>query len=301
MVKDTLRIGAILFVGVLAMSFAAVFIRIAQADGVPSLVIAAYRLTIATLVLTIPVIHQQAWKDYAKLNKSEWGILILSGGILGFHFAAWVTSLTHTSIISSLVLVTTTPIWTSLAAPLILGERTPGITWVGIIVAIVGGAVIGLANWSGVQSPNFFGDMLALSGAILMAAYLLIGRTVRSRIALVPYLWIVYGTAALVLIVWSIIRGLAMFGYPPHVLIWLIALGLIPQLIGHTAANYAVRYLSTTLVAITILGEPIGSTLLGIWILNERPDPLQILGGVLILAGIVLASLAERKREPSPT
>jgi drug/metabolite transporter (DMT)-like permease len=301
-VKATLRIGAILFVGVLAMSSAAIFIRILQADGIPSLVIAAYRLTVATLVLTIPAINQQAWKDYAKLNKSELGILVLSGGILGLHFAAWVTSLTHTSIISSLVLVTTTPIWTSLAAPLILRERTPGLTWIGIMVAIVGGVVIGLANWSGTQSLSFFGDMLALSGAILMAAYLLIGRTVRSRISLVPYLWIVYGTAALVLLVWSLIRGLAVFGYPPHSLVWLIALGLIPQLIGHTAANYAVRHLSTTLVAITILGEPIGSTLLGIWILKEMPDdPRQVIGGVLIMAGIVLASLAERKREPSPT
>jgi drug/metabolite transporter (DMT)-like permease len=299
--KATLRIAAILFVGVLAMSFATIFIRKAQADGVPSLVIAAYRLTVATLVLSIPAINQRAWKDYAKLNKSELWILVLTGGILGLHFAAWVTSLIHTSIVSSLVLVTTTPIWTSLAAPLILGERTPGLTWIGIMVAVVGGVVIGLANWSGMQSPSFLGDMLALSGAILMAAYLLIGRTVRSRISLVPYLWIVYGTAALVLSVWSIIRGLAVFGYPSHTLVWLIALGLIPQLIGHSAANYAVRHLSTTLVAITILGEPIGSTLLGIWILNERPDPRQVLGGALILTGIVLASLAERKREPSPT
>jgi drug/metabolite transporter (DMT)-like permease len=288
-------------VGVLAMSTASVFIRRAQAESVPSLVIAAYRLTIATLVLSTAAARQRAWRDYATLSKAELGMLLFSGLLLGLHFATWITSLAHTTVMSSVVLVSTTPLWIGLAAPIFLKERTSGLTWVGIAIAMIGGIVIGLADWSGSATPSTWGNALALMGAVFGAGYLLIGRSVRSRIGLVAYLWLVYGTAAVLLIAWAAIGGLPLFGYSTAALGWMVALGLIPQLIGHSAANYAVRLVSATLVGIAVLGEPVGSTLLAIIFLKEWPRPLQIVGGVLILAGIALASVTEENRHSAPT
>ncbi len=290
--KRLLKPGPVLAVGVLAMSTASIFIRYAQAEGAPPLVIAAYRLAVATLILSIPVARQQAWRDYDKLGMSGLGILVLSGTLLGLHFATWITSLAYTSIMSSVVLVSTTPLWIGLAAPLLLKERTPGLTWIGIIVAVAGGIVIGFAGWSRTEHLTTRGDLLALAGAVLGAGYLMIGRSVRSRVSLAAYLWAVYGTAAVLLIAWSLTKGFALTGYMLSTVVWMVALGLIPQLIGHSAANYAVRHLPATLVGIAVLGEPIGSTLLGIILLNERPNPLQVTGGVLILMGIALAAQA---------
>jgi drug/metabolite transporter (DMT)-like permease len=285
--------GLILFVGVLAMASASIFIRQAQAEGAPSLVIAAYRLLTATLVMSVPALSQRAWQDYAKLEKRELGMLLLSGLLLGLHFATWITSLAHTSVVSSVVLVTTTPLWIGLASPLVLGERTSRLTWAGIAAAMVGGSIVGLADWSGVASSTLWGDVLALTGAFMASGYLMIGRSVRAKLRLTSYLWLVYGTAAVFLLIWSIAADYPLTGYSPEAMGWMIALGLIPQMIGHTAANYAVRHLSATFVGVTILGEPIGSTILAILFLKEWPKPLQVLGGILILAGIALASTAE--------
>jgi drug/metabolite transporter (DMT)-like permease len=282
------------------MSSGAIFVRLAQGEGVGSLVIAAFRLLTASAVVTLIALAQQAWKDYAKLKAVEVGALILSGVLLGLHFATWITSLAHTSVVSSLVLVSTTPLWTGLASPLILKERTPHTTWIGILAAIAGGTLISLADWSGSSSSSFAGNLLAISGAILMAGYLMIGRRVRNRMRFIAYLWIVYGTAAVLLAAVALVFRLPAVGFAAPAYIWMIALGLIPQLIGHSAANYAVRHMSATLVAVSILGEPVGSTLLAIVVLGEWPGLLHLAGGVLILGGILIASGAERRTAKTP-
>ena len=293
--KQKLRLALILGVGVMAMASASILIRLAQAEGAPSLVIAVYRMGTATLVLSIAAIRQQVWRDYAKLTPRELGILTLSGILLGLHFATWITSLAYTSVLSSVVLVTTTPLWIGLAAPLLLGEATPRLTWIAIMIAIAGGITIGLADWSGEASQaTTWGNILALGGAILGAGYFIIGRGVREQVRLLAYLWLVYGMALLLLLGWALIGRLPLTGYSPVTMGWMIALGLVPQLVGHTAANYALRHLSATFVGVAILGEPIGSTLLAILFLNEWPGLLQVSGALLILAGIGLASAAER-------
>lgn len=299
--KQPVRLGLILGIGVLAMSSATIFIRLAQLQGMPSIVIAAYRLAIAALVITIPAVKQRAWVDYRKLSRREIGMLVLAGLLLGTHFAVWITSLSQTSVVSSVVLVTTTPLWVGLASPILLKEPTPRMLWGGMVLAVLGGVVIGLTEQSGGQASTLVGNALALSGAFLMAGYLMIGRGIRGQLPLIPYLWIVYGAAAVLLIMWAAVDGLPFTGYPPITIVWVIALGLIPQLIGHTAANYAVRYLSATFVGISILGEPIGSTVLAMLILGERPTRPQVLGGALILSGIVLASLAEERKRARST
>lgn len=279
------------------MSSAAVFIRLAQGLGVPSLVIAAYRLSIATLLMSFVAVPRRAWTGYTKLNVREFGLLIVSGLLLGLHFASWITSLGHTSVVSSLVLVSTTPLWVGLLSPLLLRETTPRLTWLGMLFAIGGGIIIALAGRSGAGQTMMWGNLLALIGAWFMAGYLMIGRGLRARLPLLSYLWLVYGSAAVLLVVWSAVSRLPMFGYSRQVWLLMLALGLIPQFLGHSAANYAVRHMSASFVAVIILGEPIGSTVLAMLLLDEWPSGLQIIGGALILAGIVLASLAEERRK----
>jgi drug/metabolite transporter (DMT)-like permease len=291
-----ITLALILGSGVLAMSSAAVFIRVAQGLGVPSLVIAAYRLSIATFLLSFIAVPRHAWADYVKLNIRQIALLVASGLLLGLHFASWITSLAHTSVASSVVLVSTTPLWIGLLSPLLLREATPRLTWLGMLLAIAGGVVIALAGGSGGGRMTLWGNLLALVGAWFMAGYLMIGRGVRARLPLLSYLWLVYGTAAVLLIVWSAASGLRLFGYSRQVWLLMLALGLIPQLFGHSAANYAVRRMSASSVAVIILGEPIGSTVLAMLLLDEWPGEWQLIGGGIILAGIVLASLAEEKR-----
>ncbi|GAB4478347.1 MAG: DMT family transporter [Anaerolineae bacterium] len=289
-----------MLVGVLAMSSASLFIRLAQAEGVSSIVIAAYRLAVATLVLTVPAMRRRVWVEYAKLDKRAVGLLLLSGILLGLHFATWVSSLALTSVISSVVLVTTTPLWIALASPLLLGERTAPLTWAGIAAAITGGIIVGLADRSGMAGGSLWGNGLALAGAILAAGYLMIGRNVRHRLDLLAYLWVVYGTAAILLLGWALFAGMPLWGYTPVAVVLMIALGLIPQLIGHTAANYVVRHLSASFVAVATLGEPVGSAVLAMIFLQEWPSALQLAGSALILGGIGMASLGERKGQAGP-
>lgn len=286
------KVALVMAVGLAAMSSASILIRNAQAQHVPSLVIAAYRLGLASLALSIPAVRQQSWKDYAKLGMRTGGLLIASGVFLGLHFAAWITSLAHTSVLSSVVLVASTPLWIGLVSPLFLKETAQSVAWVGIGVAMVGGAVIGLSDLKNASMQTGWGDLLALSGAMFAAVYLMIGRRVRARLHLIAYIWIVYGVAALFLLGWVWTAGLPLTGYSADAYLWLGALALVPQLIGHSAANYGVRYLPATLVGVTTVGEPVGSSILAFVFLAELPTALQLCGGALILLGIVLVFVA---------
>jgi len=277
------------------MSSASILIRLAQGQGVPSIVIAAYRMFVATAALTVIMGRQRAWRAYAKLSKSDVVLILLSGILLGLHFASWITSLELTTVVNSVVLVTTTPVWVAFASPIFLGEKTSKWTWMGIVITLVGGVLITFAGNRGTGLENsILGDALALLGAIFAAGYFLIGRGVRQKLDLAAYIWLVYGVAAAVLLVWVAVTRQNLLNYGLLAFIWLIALGLVPQLIGHSAANYAVRSLSAAFVTVAILGESVGSTILAAIILKEIPVVLQIVGVVIIFLGIVLASQAER-------
>jgi len=290
-------------VGVLASSTAAIFILFAQHAGAPSIVIAAYRLTIASLILA-PLALTRYRSELGGLRRSQWVLVLLSGTFLAVHFASWITSLEYTSVASSVVLVSTTPLWVALLSPLVLRERLSPAALLGMLLALIGGAVVALSDacaWQAgrVDCPTlhtFFngqavvGDLLALFGAWMASGYMLVGRRVRSSLELVPYIFIVYSMAAVVLITIMFGAREKPVGYSPSVFFWFVLLALIPQLVGHSTYNWALKYLPASFVAVTLLGEPIGSTLLAFLIFQQSPGWIKILGGVLILAGIYLAS-----------
>jgi drug/metabolite transporter (DMT)-like permease len=292
----------VLAFGILAVSSASVLIRNAQAY-VPSLVIAAYRLTLAALFLA-PIAVSRRRSELAALNKREIGLALLSGLFLALHFATWISSLELTTVASSVMLVTTTPLWVALLSPFTLREPLTRPVLLGMALALVGGIVIGLSDvctWNGsaltcppvgefVKGPAFWGDLLALSGALMAAGYIIIGRRLRVGISLISYIFVVYGVAAIVLVVLMLGAGQSAFGYPAEAYIWLVLIALIPQLLGHSSFNWALGYLSAAYVSISLLGEPIGSTILAYFLLGETPSLMKIIGAILILSGIYIAS-----------
>jgi len=272
-----------LFVGVLSVSFAAIFIRLADA---PPLVIATYRLAIASLVL-IPIASIKSTKSLNKLSRRDIFLILLSSVFIALHFALWITSLDYTSIASSVVLVTSHPAFVAVISYFLWGERLNKLTIGGIAVALIG---IIFVNYGGLTfgSRALWGDLLALMAGFSMGAYLVIGGQLRARIDILSYLAIIYTCSAVILLTATLISGHSLFGYSPTTYLMLILLALIPQLIGHSCLNLAVRLIPVTLVSVAILGEPVGASLLGYFILDEMPTVKEIVGGVLILGGVFI-------------
>ncbi|MDP1715917.1 MAG: DMT family transporter [Anaerolineales bacterium] len=292
---------AIIF-AILAVSTASIFIRFAQIGGAPSLVIAALRLTFATIILT-PVALTQHKDEIKRFTRNEILLGAFSGIFLAVHFATWISSLEYTSVASSVVFVSTGPLWVALLSPMLLKENLARTAMIGLALSVVGGAIIGLSDaciWDGglscpalqniLQGRAMWGNFLALVGAWSVTGYLIIGRKLRARMSLVPYIFLVYGMAAMALTVIMFVSGNSPFGFTPQIYGWILLLAAIPQLIGHSTYNWALKYLPATLVAITTLGEPIGSAILAFFILDETPTLATIFGGVFILTGIYLSS-----------
>jgi drug/metabolite transporter (DMT)-like permease len=298
----------ILFFGILVVSTASVFIRFAQEEA-SSIVIAAYRLTVAALIL-LPVTLLNAREELFHLGRKQWLLIGLSGLFLALHFATWISSLEFTTVASSVVLVTTTPLWVALLSPVVLRERPTRAVAIGMMVALAGGVMVGLSEACDLgpnslncpplsvffQGSAVWGNFLALAGAWMAAAYLLVGRWLRPTLSLVVYIFTVYGTAALVLLVMALFSGQPLVGFSAPIYVFLLALAVGPQLLGHTSFNYGLRYLSASFVAVALLGEPIGSIILALVLLKEMPSPLEIIGGAIILSGIYLASRPSRSR-----
>ena len=289
-----------LFIAILSVSTASIFIRLAQSDA-PSLVIAALRLTFAGLALA-PVALTRHRVELSTLTRHELLLGLLSGFFLAIHFATWITSLEYTTVASSVVFVSTGPLWVALLSPFFLLEALSRRILLGMGLALVGGILIGLSDscsWNnGLACPSLaqvlhgrmlFGNFLALVGAWMVAGYLIIGRKLRVKMSLVPYIFLVYGMAAICLLILAGIARENLAGYPWLTYIWILILALVPQLIGHSTYNWALAYLPAAFVAVTTLGEPIGSSILAYFILSETPSLAVIAGGVLILLGIYLA------------
>ncbi len=290
----------VLLLGILAISTASILIRFAQRE-VPSLVIAAYRLGIATLLL-LPFGWRR--KYIANLKRKDWVWLVLGGFFLACHFAAWITSLEHTTVASSVVLVTTTPLWVALLSPLVLHEKPGSSVWLGLILAMVGSIWIGLqgnCTFEGARmacltenpiqnNGTLVGNLLALSGALFASGYMLLGRRFRPQIPLLPYITVVYGVAAVCLLGFVGIAHQPLWPYSGQALIILAALAVGPQILGHSAFNWALRFLPASFVTLGLLGEPVGTMILASWFLAEWPTWGEIIGGGVILTGIYLAS-----------
>lgn len=287
------QVGLILFAGIIAISTSAIFIRLAitsaQVSGVGfSLFLSASRLTLASLLL-IP-----AWRNFHSIPLTPGALRygVAAGICLALHFATWITSLSFTSITASTTLVATNPIWVALLSWFWYKEKLTRITVLGISIAFIGGVLIALGNQETVNVVKnpLLGNLLALVGAFMGSLYLLFGKEAQRRgLGIGSYVAVAYSTGALVLLPLPLVFGVNYFGYPNLVYFYVLLTAILPQMVGHTSFNWAMRYLSPTLVTLTILCEPVGASFLGYLIFHEIPGVHVIVGAIVLLSGVAIA------------
>jgi drug/metabolite transporter (DMT)-like permease len=271
--------------GIIAISFASILIRLADA---PSLAIATYRVGLASLILA-PHFALNLPVTWHKWNGRLLGATLFSGFFLALHFAFWIRSLQMTSVASSTALVSTTPLFVALISCFCLDERLSRRSWLGIFLVLIGSLIIAGNDFS-LSRDALVGDLLALAGALAASGYLLAGRFVRRYLDLSAYTLGAYGSAALVLLGFSTFTATPLSGFSNQTYLVLILLATIPQLIGHTTFNWTLRFLSPTTVAVLILGEPIGATILAYFFFGEVIATVKALGLLILGTGIVLSA-----------
>jgi drug/metabolite transporter (DMT)-like permease len=221
-----------------------------------------------------------------------------AGAMLALHFWSWNTSVTLTSVAASVVLVNTQPVVVALLSALWLRERPTRRQWLGIAISMLGALLVALPDFAsdaldGTGHPRaLLGDLLAIGGAFTAAIYLVAGRRLRASLDLWPYVGLVYGTCFVTLLVLSMLAGAPLAPQPPAELAIFAALALGPMLLGHTGLNWALKHSPAYVVNLTLLGEPVGATLIAALLpgIRETPSPATLVGGAIVLAGILLTA-----------
>ena len=284
---------AVTALGVVSVSFAAIFIRMADAHPTS---IALMRMILATIFMGVLWLIRREGKP----QLTDWPYLAGSGIFLALHFYTWIASFQHTTVVSSVVLVSTTPLFVVLLSRIFLKESIKLSQVVGLVLCICGTLVIGLSDIGSVGGASLLGNTLALAGALFAALYWLIGRKVRRRLAMLPYTTTVYGVAAVVLLGISLFSGLSLGPFSASS--WYAFLGLagVCTVLGHSSLNYAIGKLSASFISVAALGEPIGAALWAALFFAELPTAGQIVGGLLVLTGIAAFALAGRGQPLKP-
>lgn len=282
MEKPTIHPYIPILVGVISVAMSAIFVKMTTADAG---VTAFYRMLFSILLMS-PVFLYSYLPEIKKLSKRDWAFSAVAGIFLAFHFILWFESLNFTSVASSTVLVTLQPLFAFAGTYFFFKERLSLKTLISGIVAITGSIIIAYGDFQ-VSGSALFGDVLALIACALITAYLLFGQDVRKRLSLVTYTFIVYGFSTITLFFYIIVKGESFGPYPMGEWMWFLLLALIPNLLGHTLFNWAVKWVSTNVISIAILFEPVGAAVLAYFILGELVSASQIVGGSIVIAGLL--------------
>jgi drug/metabolite transporter (DMT)-like permease len=275
-------------VAILAVSTSAILVKWSVA---PSLIKAFYRVAF-TVVLLAPVAFVRHRDSFSTISGRDLVAAGAAGVALAAHFASWFESLNYTTVAASVTLVQAQPLFVTVGAWAFLDERVSRRMTAGIGIALVGMILMSLSDLlapSGAPRP-LLGNALAIVGAVTAAGYVLTGRSVRSRVALVPYVVVVYSVCAIALFSVAVARGDPLVGYPPRE--WLLFFGMAvgPGIFGHTVINWALAHLESSVVSVSLLGEPVGSTILALFLLGEIPTLPTVLGGAVVLGGIYITA-----------
>ncbi|WP_129125806.1 DMT family transporter [Geomonas oryzae] len=281
-----------ILVGVFAVSFSSILVRVCTA---PPLVIAAYRL-IFTFCFLAPFTLWGGAPALRGMSARQIGLSAGSGVFLALHFVTWFISLKYTSIASSVVLVTTQPLFVVLGSWIFFRESVPRKALYGCLLAFVGSVVIGATDFQ-IGRQAFIGDLLALFAAVMVSGYLLIGRRLRHGVPLTGYTFVTYGASALTLSSAAAVGGVAFYPYPAQDWLIFVALALVCTILGHTVFNWVLRYVQASVVSVSILGEPLGAILWAAVFLGENPTPRQTVGGSIIFAGLYLFTRVTAKSD----
>jgi drug/metabolite transporter (DMT)-like permease len=277
-------------VAIAAVSTSAVLVRWSTA---PAVVLAFYRVLLTTL-LVAPFLLTRYRGEFAAFRRRDWAVALATGAALAVHFAAYFESLAWTSVAASVTLVQSQPLFVAIGATLVLDEFIGPRRAAGILVAVLGMAAMSagdLLAGAPVQGPRpLYGNALAVLGAVMAAIYVLVGRSLRQRVALVPYVVVVYAACALTLFVVAVAQGLPLSGYGRGEWLIFLALAVGPGLFGHTVVNWALEHVESAVVSVALLGEPVGATVLALVLLAEVPGPTTLVGAALVLVGIYIST-----------
>jgi drug/metabolite transporter (DMT)-like permease len=278
-----------LVVAIIAVSTSAILIRWSSA---PSLVKAFYRVLFTT-ALVAPFAFRNHSDDFRQLSRRDLIGACGAGLALAIHFSLWFESLAWTSVAASVTLVQSQPLFVACGAALFLNEYVSKRIVAGLGIALGGMVVMSaselLIGASTAPAP-LYGNALAVGGAVMAAAYVLAGRALRQRVSLLPYVTVVYVVCTAVLFVFVLARDLPLVAYPPEEWLLFLAMAIGPGIFGHTVINWALAHVESSVVSVSLLGEPVGSTLLALVLLSEIPSVLTVIGGTIVLVGIVITS-----------
>lgn len=272
-----------IIIGVVSVALSAIFVKMTSAD---SGVTAFYRMLFSVLIMS-PLFLMKYTHEIKKLTRRDWVFTAIAGVFLAFHFILWFESLNYTSVASSTVLVTMQPLFAFAGTYFFFKERLSLKTLISGGIAILGSVLIGYGDFK-VSGDALYGDILAIIACALITAYLLFGQDVRKRLSLVTYTFVVYSVSTITLFFYIISKGESFGPYPATEWMWFLLLAIIPNLLGHTLFNWALKWVSTNVISIAILFEPVGAAVLAYFILGELLTASQIIGGSVVLAGIIL-------------
>ncbi len=288
----------IIIVAVIACSFGSIFIRFSDAEP---LAIAFYRLLFTTLLLA-PLVMLKEREEIVRLGRRRLVFIAAIGLVLSFHFSMWVTSLEYTTVASSVILVTAHPILVGTISHFFLKDKLSRLNFIGIFVAIGGVVVLTLGDFeTGTFSDNMLlGDILAFLAGLCAGFYILGGRRMRRDLPVATYAFMVYLFATAFLLFQCLATGTKIYPMPGNEYLLFLAMALIPGILGHTLYNWSLKHVTATIVSVSLLGEPIGSSILAFLLLEETPGMFVFIGGPVVLAGILMASYAKKKRKIKP-
>ncbi|MBA2877411.1 drug/metabolite transporter (DMT)-like permease [Anoxybacillus kamchatkensis] len=270
-----------LIIGALSISTSAIFVKFTDA---PSAVIAFYRLFFAVVFMT-PLFIVKHIRETKQMNKRDWGLAVLSGTLLAFHFILWFESLRYTSVASSVVLVTLQPIFAFVGGFFFFKEKMTMSEWISALLAILGSVIISWGDFR-VSGEALYGDMLALIACATVTGYWLVGQHLRKQFSLITYTYIVYGIASLVLSVYVSLFRYSFLSYNANDWWCFVLLAVIPTLFGHSLFNWAMKWVNAAMVSMAILFEPIGAIILAYIWLDEKVYLSQGIGSFFIIIGI---------------
>ncbi|MFL5482846.1 MAG: DMT family transporter [Gemmatimonadaceae bacterium] len=290
----------VLALAVLGISFAGPLVRLSNAGA---LTIAVWRLGFSLVAVIAFLLATREWRDWRRLTLQELLLAVAAGVSLALHFWAWNASIHLTTIAASVSLVNLQPAIVALISAFAVKEPPSSRQYLGILCAIIGAFVIAspdLRAGAGGSAP-LIGNLLAISAAITAAIYYTIGRRLRRVLGIWAYVTIVYGAALVTLTAVAVARGVALAPQPPKEITIFAALAIGPMLLGHTGMNWALKFLPAYVVNLTVLGEPVGATLLGAVIpaIHQIPSISTLIGGAIVLGGVIITARMSRKADPA--
>jgi len=281
----------LLLAGTIFTSLSSIIIRFSEA---PALVISAYRMLFTCLMLFLPVMINNK-DEFQTISKKDFIMCIFSGIFLALHYASWISSIHMTTIANSTVLVACSPMFVALANYFIVKEKFTYKMIAGIVMSLAGTIIIAMGSSGGAKSSMMIGNTLAFLGAIFVAGYLVIGGIVRKNVSAGAYVFIVYLVSSIVLFFMCFVTGTPVYPYPAREFLLFIALAFFCSILGHTIYNYLVKYISSTLISVSTLSEPIFASIMAMLFFKEIPSLYTLAGGIIIIAGIFYYLVTQNK------